>query len=222
MAKKPEYARYVASDEALSGFSAIAPGFWKTAERLRDQAEKDTANLTWRTHWTIHSTICLYHAALDCFINEEITLRETLLGSGPTLAAHKVQGNTLNGAKLDDFYSHCGFAGQQAPEIRRRTILLINLRNRLAHHWPALRDIRDYPVDVMDALTDAKIERINTSWAARCSDVRLAKWAAEVAHGFVEEWWRVGRTPPEQERLQWAYGPNLVYPSQQTSTAAPR
>jgi hypothetical protein len=217
MAKKPEYAPYVVSENAIAGFSSIAPGFWRTAEKLRDQAEKETAKLAWRTHWSIHSTICLYHAALDCFINEEITLREVLLGSGPTAAGQKIQSNTSNTVKVDEFYFHCGLAGRLSQEVKRRVLLLINLRNRLAHHWPELRDVRDYPVAVIDALADAKIERINTSWTAQCSDVRVAKWAAEVLRAFVDEWWQVGRKPPDIERLGWEYGPNMVYPSQQAT-----
>jgi hypothetical protein len=105
MAKKPEYSRYVDSDTALSGFSSIAPGFWRSAERLRDQAEKDTEGQSWRTHWRVHSAICLYHAAIDCFINEEVTLYEALRRIEPTQAAQDIQGNTLNAQKLDDFYS---------------------------------------------------------------------------------------------------------------------
>jgi hypothetical protein len=75
-----------------------------------------------------------------------------------------------------------------------------------------MRDVRDYPVQVIDALSDAKIERINTSWTAQCSDVRLAKWAAEGVRAFIDEWWRVGRTPDALDRAQWEFGPDWVYP----------
>ena len=163
------------------------------------QSEKETKDLTRRTHWSVPSAICLYHAAIDCFINEEVTLFEALAHIEPTEAAHAIQGNTLNAKKLDDFYSHRGLAGRLPGEVRRRTLLLIGLRNRLAHHWPQQRDIRDYPVDVSAALDDAKIERVNTSWAAQCTDVRLAKWAAEVTLAFVEEWWRQARKRFEGE-----------------------
>jgi hypothetical protein len=76
---------------------------------------------------------------------------------------------------LDAFFRHFGVAGRQSRDVQRRVLLLAGLRNRLAHHWPELRDVRDYPVQVIDALTDAKIERVNTSWTTQCSDVRLAK-----------------------------------------------
>jgi hypothetical protein len=174
MAKKPDYARYLDSENALFGFSSIAPGFWRSAEKLRDEAIQQTNGQSWPTHWTTHSIICLYHAALDCFINEEITLKAVLSGSQLSNAAYEIQGMTLNAKKLDAFFSHCGLAGKQTPEVRRRTLLLIGLRNRLSHHWPEMRDVRDYPVDVIDALTDAKIEKLNTSWTAQCSDVRLS------------------------------------------------
>jgi hypothetical protein len=60
---------------------------------------------------------------------------------------------------------------------------------------------------------NTKIERINTSWTAQCSDVRLAKWAAEIVRAFVEEWWRVGRASDWLDRAHWEYGPEMVYPS---------
>ena len=53
--------------------------------------------------------------------------------------------------------------------------------------------MRDYPIEVTNALNDARIEPVNTSWAAQCSDVRLAEWAADIVRAFVDEWWRIGR-----------------------------
>ena len=126
---------------------------------------------------------------------------------------------TLNAKKLDDFFNHCGLAGEQTPQVKCRTLLLIGLRNRLSHHWPEMRDVRDYPVDVIDALNDAKIEKVNTSWTAQCMDVRLATWAAEIVRGFVDEWWRLGRAPVSMDHAQWEYGPTLIYPSTDTATA---
>jgi hypothetical protein len=216
--EETQYARHVQSDTALSGFSSIASGFWRAAERLRDQAGKETESATLRTHWSVPAVICLYHTAIDCFINEEVTLFEALARIDPTAAAQKIQGNTLNAQKLDDFYSHCRL-GKLPEEVRRRTLLLIGLRNRLAHHWPQQRDVRDYPVGVIDALADAKIEPILTSWVARCSDVRLAKWAAAVTRAFVDEWWRQARQPDEMERSQWASGPDWTWPKTGTAEA---
>ena len=219
MAKTPKYARYVDAEKGLHGFSSIAPGFWRSAEKLRDEAIQQTKGQSWPTHWTTHSIICLYHAALDCFINEEITLKAVLAGSQLSNTAYEIQGMTLNAKKLDAFFSHCGLAGKQTPEVRRRTLLLIGLRNRLSHHWPEMRDVRDYPVDVIDALTDAKIEKLNTSWTAQCSDVRLATWAAEIVRAFIDEWWQLGRTPDKMDHAHWEYGPDWVYPSKDFATA---
>ena len=204
MAKTPKYARHVQSDTALFGFSSIAPEFWRAAELLRGQAEKETEGAPRRMQWRVPPAICLYHAALDCFINEEVTLAEPSAGIQPTQAARIIQDNTLNAEKLDDFYSHRGL--ELPSEVKRRTLLLCGLRNRLAQHWPLQGDIRDYPVVVIDALKDAKIEPIYISCAAQCSDVRLAKWAAEVTRAFVDEWWRQARRPGEHERRQWEFG----------------
>src|SRR5690242_17059806 len=74
MARSPIYKPYLDTEQALSGFSSIAPHFWRTAEKLRDEAVKVTAGQSQPMNWTVHSAICLYHTALDCFINEEIAI----------------------------------------------------------------------------------------------------------------------------------------------------
>ena len=82
------HSRYLSTDNNQKGFSAIAPNFWQTAEKLRSEAVQATAQQTWKTHWSVPSAICLYHAALDCFINEEIasalagTATDTVLTNG--------------------------------------------------------------------------------------------------------------------------------------------
>ena len=90
----------------------------------------------------------------------------------------------------------------------------------MSHHWPELRDVRDYPEQVIDALKDAYIESINTSWTAQCSDVRLAKWAAEIVRSLVDEWWRIGRAPSTLDRAHWEFGPDWVYPLDQSDAKA--
>jgi hypothetical protein len=194
----------------MAGFSGIALGFWRTAEKLRDQAEKETAGQGWRTHTSIHSAICLYHAALECFINEEITFFVARLETGEEkklTEAYRIQGETLNAKKLNGFWSFFGLSAKATPDVTRRATVLANLRKRLYHHWPVLGDVRDYPTDVVAALDDAQITRVNASWAAQCGDVRLAEWAAKAVRGFVDEWWRVGRPPDQIELLHWDYGP---------------
>jgi hypothetical protein len=39
----PKHERYVDSEVGLVGFSSIATGFWRAAEKLRDEADKQTA-----------------------------------------------------------------------------------------------------------------------------------------------------------------------------------
>lgn len=119
MAKSPDHARYLDTPEGQSGFSSIAPGFWRCAEKLRDEAVQQTAKQSWPAHQNVHSAICLYHASLDCFINEEITIGEMLRGSPSVAAGNKIQGMTLTGDKIDGFYTHFGLKEKLEPEIRR-------------------------------------------------------------------------------------------------------
>jgi hypothetical protein len=143
----PDYTRYVDSNQALKGFSTIALNIWKDAERLREHAQKQTSTQTWRTHSSVLSAICLYHAALECFINEEITFYTARLGTDHEkllIEAFRIQGDTLNAKKIDSFWSFFGLANKVAPDIKRRAVLLANLRNCLYHHWPQLRKRRGW------------------------------------------------------------------------------
>ena len=78
--------------------------------------------------------------------------------------AYRIQGETLNAKKLEGFWSLFGLSAKATPDVTRRAILLANLRNRLYHHWPVFRDVRDYPTDVFAALEDAQIAPVNTTW----------------------------------------------------------
>ena len=89
-------------------------------------------------------------------------LTNTSLANG----GHQIQGLTLNVQKLNEFFSFFGLKDRKTPTISHRASLLAGLRNRLSHHRPEVRDMRDYPVEVINALSDARIEPVNTSWAA--------------------------------------------------------
>jgi hypothetical protein len=72
MPRARAYARYLTTDNDQKSFSALGPNFWRTAEKLRAEADQATAQQSWKVYWTVPSALCLYHAALECFINEEI------------------------------------------------------------------------------------------------------------------------------------------------------
>jgi hypothetical protein len=192
------------------GFSAIAPNFWRTAEKLRTEAVKATARQNWKVHWTIPSAICLYHAALDCFINEEIAVAMALVDStghqGLLLQdrGRLIQDKTLSADKLDRFFSFFfGSDKKASPGVRGRTLLFIALRDRLYHHMPEMRDLRDYPDQVIAGLKDAGIEPVNTSWAAQCTDIRLAEWASKVVREFIDDWCRARGISSRMQEPGW-------------------
>jgi len=191
MPRARPHSRYLTTDSDQKGFSAIAPNFWRTAEKLRTEAVQATAQQSWKVHWTVPSAICLYHAALDCFINEEIAIAVARAGAaseGPwTREGRSIQDNNLNQQKLESFFSFFQLNGKGVPEVRDRTVKLIGLRNILYHHAPEMRDVHDYPAQAIAALKDAGIEPVNTSWAAQCTDVRLAEWASKAVRAFIED-----------------------------------
>jgi hypothetical protein len=212
MPRPRRYSRYLSSDDDQKGFSAIAPNFWQSAEKLRTEAVQVTARQNWKVHWTIPSAICLYHAALGCFINEEIVLAMALVDStgreGLLLQdrGRLIQDKTLSADKLDNFFSFFRLAGKGTPEVRRRTLLFIALRDRLYHHMPEMRDRRDYPDQVIEALNDAGIEPVNTSWAAQCTDIRLAEWASKAVREFIDDWCRAGGISSRMQEPGWEFG----------------
>ena len=184
MPRARPYSRYLTTDNDQKGFSALAPNFWQTAEKLKTEAVQATVLQSWKIHWTIPSAICLYHAALDCFINEEIAIALARAGDAAsddplTHEARSIQDMTLNQKKLESFFSIFQLNGKGAPEVRDRTLKLIGLRNILYHHSPEMRDVRDYPKQAIDALEDGGIKPVNTSWAGQCTDVRLVEWASK-------------------------------------------
>jgi hypothetical protein len=211
MPRPRPYSRYLSTNDNLSGFSSIAPAFWKTAEKLKTEAAQATLQQEWKVHfkqeWKVHftipSAICLYHAALDCFINEEIALAIARTGTAGNGAVQdegrSIQDETLNEKKLDRFFSFFGLDGKATTDVRDRTLLFIALRNLLYHHAPEMRDIRDYPDKVVAALKDADIEPVNTSWANQCRDVRLAEWASKAVREFIDDWSRAAGIPSRMQ-----------------------
>jgi hypothetical protein len=209
MPRPHPHSRYLPTDSDQKGFSALAPNFWRTAEKLRTEAVQATAQKSWKVHWTVPSAICLYHAALDCFINEEIAIALARAGDAAsddplTHEARSIQDMTLNQKKLESFFSIFQLNGKGAPEVRDRTLKLIGLRNILYHHSPEMRDVRDYPKQAIDALEDAGIEPVNTSWASQCTDVRLAEWASKAVGAFIDDWCQAASIPSRMKDPEFA------------------
>jgi hypothetical protein len=188
MARPRPYSKYLSTDNEIKGFSSLAPLFWRTAEKLKSEAVEATVGHSWKSHTDIPSAICLYHAALDCFINEEIALALTGADDALVEEGHSIQDLTPGADKLKKFFSFFNLDGKETPTVWTRTLLLIALRNRLYHHSPEMRDIREYPDQTIAALKDAGIEPINTSWVGQCMNVRLAEWASSVVRAFIEDW----------------------------------
>jgi hypothetical protein len=205
MPRPRPYSAYLSGNIGMRGLSSIAPYFWKTAEKIKGEALRETAEQAWKTHWTIPSAICLYHAALECFINEEIALVVGDRDTDATMieAGHAIQDMTLHPGKLEKFFSFFGLEGKQTPDVWSRTVRFIALRDRLYHYSPEMRDIREYPDAVVAALEDARIERVNTSWASACRDIRLAEWAAVAVCAFIDDWCNAAGIPSRMEFPEW-------------------
>jgi hypothetical protein len=207
MARPRPHSPYLSTTDTAMGFSSIAPAFWKTAEKIKSEAVQETAEQDWKAHWTIPSAICLYHAALDCFINEEIAAALAASNSDASAAQNgrAIQDMSLSKKKLEEFFSFFGLDRKQAQDVWSRTLLFIALRNRLYHHSPETRDVREYPNEVIDALNDAGIEPVNTSWMGQCTNVRLGEWASIAVRGFIDDWCTAGGIPSRMQLPGWEF-----------------
>jgi hypothetical protein len=67
-----------------------------------------------------------------------------------------------------------------------------------------MRDVRDYPKQAIDALEDAGIEPVNTSWASVCTDVRLAEWASKAVGAFIDDWCQAASIPSRMKDPEFA------------------
>ena len=120
--------------------------------------------------------------------------------------------------KLERFFSFFGLDGKQTPNVQRRALLFLELRDRLYHHSPEMRDMREYPDQVIAALKDAGIQPVNTSWAGQCMNVQLADWASKVVRAFIEDWCRAGGIESRMKLPGWEYVPSNAAPSEGASS----
>src|SRR5690606_3159589 len=88
-ARSRRFTEFFQDDDKIEGYSLVASSHWKAAEMLRLKATHGlsrTRNIP-SMHWLIVPAICLYHASLDCYLNE------TLAGS--MLKLRKAKNTTL-------------------------------------------------------------------------------------------------------------------------------
>lgn len=161
MAEKPrQFIERFQAGDSLKGFAHVAPLYWCYAERLRNEAgvstqQFDAGNIP---------AICLYHATLDCYLNEELSISMALEKADTQLAqkCRSIEDQTLNKSKLDSFASAYGFDAEFSPDVLDYAVMFAKFRNMLHHHSPEMRPLNEYPIEAANVFKIVGVEPINT------------------------------------------------------------
>jgi hypothetical protein len=142
--KSRQYEQFfkVPNEPPLVGFSAIAPVHYRSALRLLQQAENLCAGRQWKICPYVLSAICLFHASLECYLNEELALSLELQRDKPAgdllKRCEALQDQTFGRKKLNHFLDLYGIRDRIESAIIEDVGCLCDLRDRLYHHSPAM------------------------------------------------------------------------------------
>lgn len=181
----------IEGEELLKGFTALAPVYWRAAEKLRAEAVAEIApKASFDSHVQIVPAIILYHAALDCYINEQLAL--SLYGliekanSARANECRECQDMTLNRRKITAFAKLYGLAEKFDQNSIESALKMAQLRDKVYHHSPEFRPMNQIPIELDVVLKAAGVTPINTSWVSLASSLRVGKWCADAVIGFVD------------------------------------
>jgi hypothetical protein len=188
--KSRRYARFFeVADEPQRGFSSIAPVHYRSALKLLQQAENVCAGQQWKTCYYVLSAICLFHASLECYLNEELALSLELLRDEPAEDLFKrcdtLQNGTFTRGKLDKFLDLYGIRERMETAIIENVACLCDLRDRLYHYSPTMRPINEYPEAAVVVLRKVGVDSLNTDWTNLVGDLRVGAWAKDATERFL-------------------------------------
>ena len=173
-----------------SGYSHVAHQHYWAAEILRDRALK-YAEINKHDHSVLtFSVICLYHASLDCYLNETLAGSASRLEKSNPDQARRcfgIQKESLNPGKISKFLEAYGAHNKIGDEIREHLDAFLLLRNVLYHHSPETRPFNEIPADAEKALKLSAGPVINTSWAALCGHLQVLEWSRKSLRDFLDE-----------------------------------
>jgi hypothetical protein len=147
------------------------------------------ADHEWKVCFYVLSAICLFHASLECYLNEELAVSLALLDKpADELVARclALQNKTFGREKLDGFLDAYGFGEQFETALIEDVTCLCNLRDRLYHHSPEMRPTNQYPEAAAVVLRKLGAAPIDTSWTTAMSHLDVGEWARTVTQRFVE------------------------------------
>lgn len=183
------------------GFGHISQEFWQSAEKLRRESARHT--LPNSRSFMIIPAICLFHAALECWMNEHLAVlagRRARVGQhDQSNAALRVQDKTLNADKVATFLQEFGLSDRFSAEVRTNTVAFVEFRNRLYHYSPELRSLSDCPEAALEVFRLSGAEVGNGHWTYYAAQQRVGDWCGQCVRAFMEEVWRLWERPSEFE-----------------------
>jgi hypothetical protein len=185
------YAPFFEAANDLRGFSSIAPIHYRSASKLLQQAENVCAGQQWKVCQYVLSAICLFHACLECYLNEELALALESFRDEPAAEelfkrCDMLQNDTFTRTKLHKFLDLYGIRERIETGIIENVGCLCDLRDRLYHYSPTMRPTNEYPEAAVVVLTKVGVEALHTNWTNLVSDLRVGAWAKDATERFVE------------------------------------
>jgi hypothetical protein len=198
------------AENPMTGFAIIAPYFWHSAELLLQEARRVAAESK-SFPVTRHGAaiICLHHACLDCFLNEELALFIQ-----PAQMSGRADQDEIN-KRLRSIQDLTGsakiaealaiFRGMDAfsKTIREDAETLISLRNLAYHHSPEFQQTNHYPPVITSLRQKLGLGEINTDWTNWLGHIAFSDWSRATLIAFVAEFDRCAGRRLTMDGLNW-------------------
>jgi hypothetical protein len=171
----------------------LAPTHWRAAESLRFG---ETSPLGPYARYGT-SAICLYHAALECFINEKLAEKLWSSEGGPqqTDKCEEIQNAALTPEKVREFLREFSAWDGFDARILEDIIKLNNLRNKLYHHAPMVMPLNKSPGEAIEVYKAAAYTPTDMAWVVNVTSVEVLRWCAFTVSDFYLEFCRVRHLP---------------------------
>jgi hypothetical protein len=181
----------------LQRFGAIAHYHWRTANEIAATAKREAANDSFPHSIHAPSAICLYHAVVECFLNEE--LAKTTLPPDPGVdtehsrrhlewvAEAQILQDKLGERKPDNILAAFGMLDKFNPAVLEDYRLFYRLRNLCYHHAPHFEPLNFYPDEIVEIIRRLGLNQINASWTSWLGHIAIMEWARQCVVRFIDE-----------------------------------
>jgi hypothetical protein len=181
---------YVPPEPSPPSFSAISSHHYRSAVKLIQYAQAECTTQQFKTSFFILSVICLFHACLECYINEYIGLilfsLEEQVEKDTVIRFMSIQDRPFGRVKLNEYLDACGVRDHFEVAAVEDVVALCELRDRLYHHSAEMKPFNEYPQPVIVVLNKVGVPSMNSSWVSLVSHLDVGNWARKVTERFID------------------------------------